>query len=63
MLNIGLASEILFVGTDAQVDTGDIHERWPSWVYRTWLAIKNLATNGKANVNWLHPIWLLKLAA
>ncbi len=37
-------------------------EWWPRRVYQTWLAIKHLAINGKADVNWLPPIWLLKLA-
>ena len=48
MLNVGLASEILFVGTDAQLDAGDIHGRCPSWVYFNWPIVDFPRSSGQS---------------
>src|SRR5208283_303387 len=62
MLNVGLASEILFVSADTQVDAGDFHGIEPRWVNIYWLTIAHMANNVKSNVIWLPVIWLSILA-
>jgi hypothetical protein len=52
LLDLGLASEVLFVSADAKINTGDFHGRGD----RTWPTVDGVVKNGKADVCWLCQI-------
>jgi hypothetical protein len=38
-----LASQILLICGDSEIDTGNFHGGWPGWVYATWLSRNHAA--------------------